>query len=86
MFTIFGLSIVLCFIKILYGNRNFWANLRATNPNIHAAAVTFQKLYYKMKKSELDIHFLVKCRDNNLTPKFIRWKNLQSKRHKLRHT
>jgi hypothetical protein len=23
MFTIFGVSIVLCFIKILYGNRNF---------------------------------------------------------------
>ena len=41
-----------------------------------------QKLYYKVKKTELDIDFLVKCRDHNITPKFVRWKNLKSKRHK----
>ena len=44
----------------------------------------YQKLYYKIKKTEPYIKFLVKCQDNNLTPKFIRWKNLKSKRHKLR--
>ena len=24
MLTIYGVSIILCFIKILYGSRNFW--------------------------------------------------------------
>jgi hypothetical protein len=53
-------------------------------PSLHAAAVTLQKLYYKVKKTELDIAFLIKCRDHNITPKFVRWKNLKSKRHNLR--
>ena len=43
-----------------------------------------QKLYYRVKKTELDIAFLTKCRDQNITPKFVRWKNLKSKRHNLR--
>jgi hypothetical protein len=27
LFTIFGVSIVLCFIKMLYGNRNFFLGI-----------------------------------------------------------
>jgi hypothetical protein len=80
---IFGVTVVLYFIKILSGSRNFWHNLRATDPSLHAAVVTYQKLYFKVKKTQLDINFLVNCPDNNVTPKFVRWKNLKSKRHHL---
>ncbi len=74
------------FIKILSGSRNFWHNLRATDPSLHADVITYQKLYFKVKKTELDLNFLIKCRDNNITPKFVRWKNLKFKRHNLRST
>ena len=83
MLTISGVSIVLFFLKLLNGNRNFWPNLCATNTSLHSTAVKYQKLYYKVKKAELDIKFLVKCQDNNITPKFICWKNLKSKCHRL---
>ena len=72
------------FVKILGGSRNFWQNLRTTDPSLHAAVVTYQKLYFKLKKTELDLIFLKNCRDNNITPKFVRWRNLKSKRHHLR--
>ena len=81
---LFGVTILLYFIKILGGSRNYSPNLRATNPSLHTAALTLQKLYFKIKKTELDFDFLVKCHDHNVTPKFVRWKNLKSKRHKLR--
>ena len=81
---LFGATVLLYFIKILSGSRNYWPNLRATDPSLHTAAVMLQKLYYKVKKTELDIAFLTKCRDHNITPKFVRWKNLKSKRHNLR--
>ena len=81
---LFGVTILFYFLKILGGSRNYWPNLRATNPSLHTAASTLQKLYFKVKKTELDIDFLVKCCDHNITPKFVRWKNLKSKRYKLR--
>ena len=86
MISIFGITIVLYFIKIFSGSRNYWSNIRSTDPSLHAAATTYQKLYFKTEKARLDILFLVKCRDNNITPKFVRWKNLKSKRMKLRHS
>ena len=81
---LFRVTVILYFLKILSGSRNYWPNLRATDPSLHTAAVTSQKLYFKVKKTELDIAFLIKCRDHNITPKFVRWKNLKSKRHNLR--
>ena len=82
--ALYVFSIVLYFIKILSGSRNFWHNLRATDPSLHADVIAYQKLYYKVKKSQLDLDFLKNCRDNNVIPKFVRWKNLKSKRHYLR--
>ena len=84
MKMLFGVTVLLYFIKILGVSRNYWPNLRATDPSLHTAAVTLQKLYYRVKKTKLDIAFLTKCRDQNITPKFVRWKNLKSKRHNLR--
>ena len=34
----------------------------------------------------MDLNLLINCRDNNIIPKFVRWKNLKSKRHKLSST
>ena len=31
----------------------------------------FQKIDCHLRKAELDLEFLVKCRDNNLIPKFL---------------
>ncbi len=59
------------------------SNLRATDPSLQTAAVTLQKLYYRVKKTKLDIAFLTKCCDQYITPKFVRLKNLKSKRHNL---
>ena len=68
---LFGVTVILYFLKILSGSRNYWPNLRATDPSLHAAAVTLQKLYYKVKKTELDIAFLIKCPDHNITPIYL---------------
>ena len=51
MKMLFGVTVLLYFIKILGGSRNYWPNLRATDPSLHAAAVTLQKLYYRVKKT-----------------------------------
>jgi hypothetical protein len=68
---LFGVTVILYFLIILSGSRNYWPNLRATDPSPHAAAVTLQKLYYKVKKTELDIAFLIKCPDHNITPIYL---------------
>ena len=31
----------------------------------------FEKIDYRLRKAELDLEFLVKCRDRNMVPKFI---------------
>ena len=42
--SIFGVSIVLYFIKILSGSHNFWHNLHATDPSLHADVITYQNI------------------------------------------
>ena len=34
----------------------------------------FEKIDYRIRKAELDLEFLVKCRDNNLIPKFLNFR------------
>ena len=31
----------------------------------------FEKIDYRLRKAELDLEFLVKCRDRNVVPKFV---------------
>ena len=73
-------------MKVLSGSRNYWSHLRTTDRSLHNAALIFQKLYFKAEKAKLDLKFLLRCRYNNITPKFVRWKNLKSKSLKLRNT
>ena len=34
----------------------------------------FEKIDYRLRKAELDLKFLVKCRDNNVIPKFLNFR------------
>ena len=55
-------------------------------PELHRLVFQYKKTYFKSLKLQLDIKFLNNCKDNNVYPKFVRWRNLKSKRHKLRAT
>ena len=35
----------------------------------------FEKIDYRLRKAELDLEFLVKCRDNNMIPKFLNFRS-----------
>ena len=35
----------------------------------------FEKIDYRLQKAEPDLEFLVKCRDNNLIPKFLNFRS-----------
>ena len=79
MLSLLGVTVVVYFMKILSGSRNYWSHIRTTDRSLHDAALTFQKLYFKAEKAKLDLKFLLRCRDSNITSKFFPWKNLKSK-------
>ena len=85
MINLFGLSFVLFILRLSYGSK-FWQNLQNDNPLIYKKAVKVERLAKKISKHELDIKFLVNCRDEYVYPKFIRWKNVKSNsvKHKNR--
>ena len=77
MISLFGLSILL-FILRLSSGIEFWHNLRNNSPFIYKKAVVVERLAKKLCKQELDINFLVNCRDEYVYPKFARCKNIKS--------
>ena len=81
---LFGLFFVLYFVKLSVGN-GFWSNLRVADPVTHRNAITLQRSSRKLKKAELDLKFLMNCRDNNVHIKFVRWKNLNGKSFRKQH-
>ena len=81
--SIFGLSFIFFLLKLSYG-KSFWLNLRNDNPVLYQKAVTVERICKKLSKYQLDVKFLSACRDENVIPKFTRWKNLKSYNPKLR--
>ena len=75
--NIFGLSVLLFYFKLSDGN-GFWKNIRMSDPDCYRAAVEFERISKKLKKAELDLKFLYDCRDEDLHPKFTRWRNFTS--------
>ncbi|XP_066924963.1 uncharacterized protein [Clytia hemisphaerica] len=75
---IFGLCFFLYFLK-LSGTVGFWKNLRNTDVELHQAAKYYQKILRKFRKAGHDIKFLNNCKQNNVYPKFVRWKNIKTK-------
>lgn len=44
-----------------------------------------ERISKKLLKCQLDVKFLISCRDENVNPKFSRWKNLKPLGTKLRN-
>ena len=80
----FGLFFVLYFVKLSVGN-GFWSNLRVADAVTHRNAITLQRSSRKLQKAELDLKFFMNCRDNNVHPKFVCWKNLNGKSFRKQH-
>ena len=84
MISLFGLSFLLFVLKLSTGTK-FWFNLRNDNPVIYKKAVVVERFAKKISKQELDIQFLVTCRDEYVYPKFTHWKNVRSYSIKYDH-
>jgi hypothetical protein len=83
MITLLGLAFFLLYSKLSDGS-GFWSNLRDSDKNTYKLAIEYQRCLRKTNKAQLDLHFLHRCKDNGLSPKFVRWKNLKSKDAKER--
>ena len=82
--NLFGISFIWYFLKLSYGSR-FWKNLRNDNIEFYKTAALSECLARKLRKHELDLKFLAKCRDTGFFPKFIRWKNVNKNNAKFKN-
>ena len=82
--NILGLSFILYFVKLSDVN-GFWKNIRRSDPDCYQRAVKFERIRKKLKKAELDLKFLYDCRDEDLHPKFTRWKNFNTLDDRAKH-
>ena len=57
MLSLFGVTVVVYFMKIVSTSRNYWSHLGITDRLLHAPALTFQKLYFKALKAKLYLKF-----------------------------
>ena len=73
--SIFGLCFILYFLKLSAGY-GFWSKLRNTDPNLHKLAIGYQSCLRRKQKAELDLSYLYKCKELNVYPKFVKWKNI----------
>ena len=73
----FGLCFLTYFIK-LSGKNGFWSNLRSTDPVLHQKSKALQRVLKKKRKAEHDIKFLNACKENDVYPKFVKWKNIKN--------
>ena len=80
---LFGVCFVLYFIKLSAG-KGFWTNLRKSDPDTHKLAVQYQRSLHRLTKAELDLDFLRKCKKSDVYPKFVRWKNINQLRKKIK--
>ena len=66
--------------------KGFWTNLRRSDPNTHKLAIQYQRSLRRLTKAELDLGFLRKCKESEVYPKFVRWRNInQLRRKKKQH-
>ena len=72
-----GIAFILYLLKLSAGN-GFWKNIRNADVQAYKVAVTFKRLNKKLLSGELALLFLCRCRDEDVHPKFTRWKNLNN--------
>ena len=79
--SLFGLAFLLYFFKLSAGNglRN---NLRNADKKLYKETIKVERLLLKLRKYECHLSFLMKCRDANVYPKFVRFKNLKNTPYK----
>ena len=73
---LFGICFILYMMKIS-APKGLWYNLRTADPVAHKAAIAYQRHYQRLMKAELDLKFLLNCRDQKLYPSHVKWKILQ---------
>ena len=70
---LFGLCFLLYIIKIS-APKGLWYTLRTANPIAHKAAIAYQRRHQRLKKAELDLKFLLECRDKKIFPTHVNQK------------
>ena len=73
---LFGLCFLLYIIKIS-APKGMWYTLRTADPVAHKAAIAYQRRQQRLMKAELDLKFLLECRDKKLFPTHVKWKILK---------
>ena len=80
---IFGITFVLYILKIS-APKGIWFNLRTADPAAHKVAITYQRHQRKVMKAEMDLKFLLQCRDSRVFPTIVKWKILKRMKPKDR--
>ena len=60
----------------------FWSNLRNTDAKLHKFAVSYQRCLRRKQKAELDVNYFNKCKEYQVYPKFVKWKNIAKMKKK----
>ena len=82
----FGIAFILYMIR-LSAPKGLWYNLRTADPVAHKAAIAYQRRQQRLMKAELDLKFLLGCRDQKIFPTHVKWKvlNRMKPRDRQRH-
>ena len=79
----FGIVFVI-YVLILSGTSGFWKKLQETDNVTRKMAIIYQKLLLKVDKSKMDLNSLYKYKNENVYPKFARWKHVKNKPLRIR--
>ena len=74
MHTLFGITLVLYLLKLSVG-QGFWKNFRNADETSYKISVKYERVRKKLQAAEIALKFLIQCRDEDILPKFTRWKN-----------
>ena len=80
---LFGITFILFILKIS-APKGIWYNLRTADPDAHKYAITYQRHNRKINKAELDLEFLLNCRNTEVYPTNVKWKILRKFKGKER--
>ena len=75
------------YILKLSAPKGLWFSLRTADPAARKVAITYQRHQQRLMKAELDLKFLLNCRDQEVYPTHVKWKILQKlkPRERVRH-
>ena len=62
----------------LSDGKGFWYNLRLFDKEINKQGIKVKRVMKKVKRCERTLKILYNCRDNDVFPKFGRWRNINN--------